>query len=171
MQTPSKPSSITASWAIPVTAAAVASAIPLQTPYITGENMTTKAASSPQQSAPTRGHHEIDERYLNAKLEAVEARTETNFAKLLGKIDAIATSVVGLQTDIGGLKTEINTVENSVSSAKGLIVTTVIGSAIAIAGLAWAGVALFQGGMGTASDAFAAGASASAGATNSDEPS
>lgn len=168
MQQQSKASNWAVTWAVPVSAA-VAGAIPLQTSYITGESMATKTASAPQQSATTRVEQGIDERYLNAKLEAVDARTETKFAQLIGKIDALAVSLTGVQTNVGEIKTELTTVKTDVGNAKGLIIATVIGAAIAIAGLAWAGVALFQGGMSATSDAYAAGATV--GASKIDETS
>lgn len=128
-------------------------------PHIEDSEM-TKESEKVRNVGATPGTESIDERLLNAKLEAVEARTETKFAQLLGKIELVAGSINALDTKVSELGTELGNVKAGVSSAEGLIVTTVIASAIAIAGLAWAGVALFQGGMSTTADAYANGLSA-----------
>lgn len=103
----------------------------------------------------------IDERLVDAKLEVVEAHTDTKFAQLLGKMDVIAERVGSLNTQIGALDTKLTTVDGHARSAKATIIATVIGTGLAVAALAWGGVQIFQGGMDTSSAAFQAGITAS----------
>lgn len=102
----------------------------------------TKPPPPVQASAPTSGAHAIDERLLNAKLEAVEARTETKFAQLMGKIEMLIESVAGVKDDVrqldtrmGGFDGKLEAVEAKVFNLKAIVVTTVIGAFIGMAAL------------------------------------
>lgn len=117
------------------------------------------SASREARSVSAGGALEMDEALLNAKLEAVEARTETKFAQLIGKIEVIGERISGLSADISavksGLSADITTVKDKVGlvdghvrSAKGTITAFVIGTGIAVAALAYSAVQVFEGGMG-----------------------
>jgi hypothetical protein len=119
----------------------------------------TQAAQSPRQttSGATEGALEMHSRMTDLKIAASEARTETKFAQLMGKLDVLVTGVGDLKTEITRLDGKIDTVDGHARAAKTTIVATVIGTGIAVAALAWAGVQIFQGGMGLSGDAFTAG--------------
>lgn len=122
-----------------------------QTSYITGgAAMSQQPSSSHGTSVPPPFMELVD-----AKLEAVEARTDTKFAQLMGKIELIALSVAGIKADIesvngkiGTLDTKLDTVDGHSRSAKREIMTAVIATGLAVIALAWAGVQIFQGGIG-----------------------
>ena len=60
--------------------------------------------ATPIQSSPTATAYSIDEKYLAARLEGVEARTDTKFERLIGKIDALAASVAALGAQVKDAK-------------------------------------------------------------------
>lgn len=124
------------------------------------------AAIDPPQAHPGRNYESAqgtesvmayDERLIDAKLDAVEARTETKFAQLLGKLELVSVSIGDLAGKIGELDQKIGTVDSHTRSAKSAIVGTIIGTGIAVAALAWGAVQIYQGGMGTSTAAFQSG--------------
>lgn len=111
--------------------------------------MPAKAASG------TEGVMSYDERLIEAKLEAVEARTETKFAQLLGEIRALAISLTHLSTDIGIVRGEVQEAKTAAATGK----TYVIGTGIALGAFI---IAVFAFGwqiLDAASGLFQAGAS------------
>jgi len=100
------------------------------------------------------------ERMTDLKIEAAEARTDTKFERLIGKIDALGISIKAVADSVSILDVKVGTVDTHARSAKVVIITTMIGTALAVAALAWAGVQIFQGGMGVSAAAFQAGQAA-----------
>lgn len=102
----------------------------------------TKPPPPVHASAPTAGAHAIDERLLSARLEAVEARTDTKFAQLMGKIETLIESVAGVKDDVrqldgrmGAFDGKLQAVEEKAFSSKTIIITTLIGAFIGMAAL------------------------------------
>jgi hypothetical protein len=149
-------------WTMPVSLAALSSASFLSPgPYITTGQMTQAGSQTYAQSAPTPG---FDERLIDARLEAVEARTETKFAQLLGKLDLLGSQLTGIKGSVEALDGRITTldgrittIDDHVRSARSTIIAFVVATGLAVAGLAWAGVQIFQSGMGVSASAFQAG--------------
>jgi len=92
-------------------------------------------------SDPTR--EEID-----AKLATVEARTETRFTELSGRIDRLADSIATLgstirielenvKSDIAGLKSDIVALKSDNKYTRWTIVVTVVASALAAIAALW----------------------------------
>jgi len=79
------------------------------------------------------------------KLQLVEARTETKFAQVDGKLDQLIDRMADLQTQFGALDTKVTAVDARVRSAHSATIATVIGAAIGIVGLAFAALAIFPG--------------------------
>lgn len=102
----------------------------------------------------------VTEQVLNSRLEAVEARTETKFAQLMGKLELITERLGGLQGQITVMDGKVEKVDGHTRNVRSTVIATVIGTGIAVAALAWGGVQIFQGGMSTSSDAFQAGLAA-----------
>lgn len=96
------------------------------------------------QVTTTPGAAYVDEKLLTAKLEAVEARTETKFAQLLGKLDTLGERLTGLNDKIGGFDAKIESVDGHVRNAKATIVAVILGTGIAVAALAYAAVQIFE---------------------------
>lgn len=138
-------------------AAAATATISSAAPYTMSASMTAPAASPLSASTPTSS---VDERLLDAKLQAVEARTETKFAQLLGKLDLMANQLGSIQGSVTALDTRITTIDTHVRSARLTIIAAVVGTGIAVAALAWGGIQIFQGGMGASASAFQAGLAA-----------
>lgn len=83
------------------------------------------------------GALKMDEALLNAKLEAVEARTDSKFAQLLGELKVISANVTSLGTQISDVKAELTGVKSATASVKWNILATGLaigGLIIAIAG-------------------------------------
>lgn len=76
-----------------------------------------------------------DERLIDAKLEAVEARTETKFEKLLGELRVISTNVANLGTRIDNVSTEIAGVRTATAGVRWNILATGIALGALILGL------------------------------------
>lgn len=115
------------------------------------------AQTAPQAAATSAATPGFDERIIDLKLAAVEARTETKFAQLIGKLDLIAERLGGLNTQIVAIDGKVEKVDAHTRSVRSTIIATVIGTGIAVAALAWGGVQIFQGGMGVSAGAFQAG--------------
>ena len=92
-------------------------------------------------SDPTR--EEID-----AKLAAAEARTETRFTELSGKIDRLADSIAvfasairgeieSLKSEVSGLKSDVDDLRSDNKYTRWTIVVTVVASALAAIGALW----------------------------------
>ncbi len=110
-----------------------------------------------------------DERLLDAKLEAVEARTETKFAQLIGKLDLLAAGIGDVKGKIAELDVKVGVVDGHTRTAKRELIITVVTTGLALGALAWGGVQIFQGGLGLSSSAFQAGMTA-ADQKNANEP-
>ncbi|MGE3691870.1 MAG: hypothetical protein AB7F98_10870 [Novosphingobium sp.] len=141
-------------WSIP--AAAIAATFSSFSPYIGQPAMTQ---SVPQPSSPSASTP-FDERLLDAKLEAVEARTETKFAQLLGKIDLLVQGVGDLKSEVSKLDGKIGEVDSHTRAGKREVITAIIATGLGVAALAWAGVQIFQSGLGLSQGAFQAGMAA-----------
>jgi hypothetical protein len=85
---------------------------------------------------------------IDAKLAAVEARTETRFTELSGKIDRLADSISALgstirielenvKSDIAGLKSDIVALKSDNKYTRWTIVVTVVASALAAIAALW----------------------------------
>ncbi len=103
-----------------------------------------------QAPAPSPGAKYVDEKLLTAKLEVAEARTETKFAQLLGKLDTLGERIGSLNDKIGGLDTKIGEVDGHLRNVKGTILAVMIGTGIGVAGLAYAAVQIFEGALALA---------------------
>jgi hypothetical protein len=88
--------------------------------------------SMPVQSQPSPTAQFIDERLLTARLEAVEARTETKFAQLLGEMRLIGQRVSDLSTTVTA---EIKDVKRATATVKWNILATGIALGALILGL------------------------------------
>jgi hypothetical protein len=95
-------------WSPKWKASTVAAATLFQaSPYMLGQTMNTPTTSQAQVPTPSVPTSYVDQRLLDAKLEAVEARTETKFAQLLGELKVISANVANLGSQIGDVKTEL----------------------------------------------------------------
>lgn len=94
--------------------------------------------------AATAGASYVDEKLLTAKLEAVEARTETKFAQLLGKLDTLGERLTGLNDRMSGFDTKLDAVDGHVRSAKSTYIAIALGTGIAVAALGFAAVQIFE---------------------------
>ncbi|UAB76979.1 hypothetical protein INR77_13055 [Erythrobacter sp. SCSIO 43205] len=118
----------------------------------------------------------VDERLLEAKLEAAEARSDSKFAELLGELKVIGERITSVNTQIGGmdakitnLDTKIETVDTNTRAGKREIIIAIVTTGIAVIALAWAGVQIFQSSLGLGASAFEAGmAAGSQGESNAD---
>ena len=99
----------------------------------------------------------VDERLLAARLDAAEARTETKFAQLLGKLDVFGTQLTHIAKDVGDLKGSISGIESKTTNTRIIIVTTVIGAALTVVGLTYGIIGYGHQVADTISSAFAAG--------------
>ena len=86
---------------------------------------------APQTEAPNP--MAVTEQLLNAKLEAVEARTDSKFAELLGEVRLIGRDVAHLSTNLGTLSADVGGVKAAVDGVKSM--GTSIKWNIGIAGL------------------------------------
>lgn len=101
-------------------------------PHIGAKEMTANVPSPPTNTAQC-----VDEKLLVAKLEAVEARTETKFEKLLSEIKLVGASVGILTAQVAEVKTDIAGVRTATAGVKWNIMATGLtigGLIIAIAG-------------------------------------
>jgi len=98
----------------------------------------------PAKSAPSPSLNYVDAKLLDARLEAVEARTETKFAQLLGKLDTLGERLIGLSEKVASVDAKVAAVDGHVRGAKSTIVAFVVGSGIAVAGLAYGAVQIFE---------------------------
>lgn len=87
---------------------------------------------------------EFSEALIDAKIDAVEARTETKFAQLLGKLDLLAEKISGVSQDIGDLKVDVANVETAIgkvdsktTNTRVIVVSTIIGAFLATAGIVY----------------------------------
>lgn len=97
------------------------------------------------ESAPTPGTtNYVDERLLDAKLEAVEAHTETKFSQLLGEMRLIGERVTSLTDKVGGVEKRIGEVDGHLRSAKSTYIAIALGTGIAVATLFYAAVQIFE---------------------------
>lgn len=125
--------------------------------------MTQKGAFEARQGAATQETPSFDERLIDAKLEAVEARTETKFAQLMGKLEALGVRLDGIKTSITDLRGDVSALETKSDNTKVIVISTVIASAIAIVALTFAMIAYGQSVADTLVSTFIAGQEASNG--------
>ncbi|AYJ87639.1 hypothetical protein D3Y57_19070 [Sphingomonas paeninsulae] len=116
--------------------------------------------AAPKTIASGAATNSFDERFLDAKLEAVEARTETKFAQLIGKMDGFTIALGSVAKDVGQLKVEIAAVDAHARNAKSTIIIAIIGSVIGIISLTYAAVAIYVSAMGTTASAYQSGMAA-----------
>lgn len=102
----------------------------------------------------------VTETVLDAKLDAAEARTETKFAQLLGEMRLLGQQLTGVQKQIGDLDVKVDAVDAHARNSKSIVITTIIGAFFAAVALTYAGIQIFQGGMGLSASAYQAGMSA-----------
>ena len=127
----------------------------------------TTPQQTPTSSAPTS---HVDERYLAKSLEAVEARTETKFAQLLGEIRVIGERLAAIDGKVSPLEGRLTEVENSGRAGRREIIIAIVASAFAVATLGWAGVQIFQSGIGLSAGAFQSGMTAAQSERADDQP-
>lgn len=135
----SKPTS--GGYTIPLAAAAATLTFSPYIPNMGTGGMTQGSPTQPTPSAPTVTVVGVDDNLLRARLETVEANTETKFAKLIGKFDTltaqITTQLGQVSKDIGEMKGAVERVETKGNNTRIIIVTTVIGAALTIVGLTY----------------------------------
>jgi hypothetical protein len=95
-----------------------------------GETEADAATQSRVMSDPTREK-------IDAKLAAVEARTETRFTELNGKIDRLADSISALGSTVASLKLDIADAKSDNRYTRWAIIVTVIASAFAAIAALW----------------------------------
>ena len=105
------------------------------TSYQPSEPINTIYSAYIRDSRGTESVMAYDERLIDAKLEAVEARTETKFEKLLGELRVISTNVANLGTRIDGVSTEIAGVRTATAGVRWNILATGIALGALILGL------------------------------------
>lgn len=129
-----------------ITSATVATAATISSFGTHMPNLTTSQTQPHAISASpiTQGAMGIDERLVDAKLEAVEARTETKFAQLMGKIELLSEKIGSVSSDIGYLKTNIDNVNTNIGKVEAkttntrvIVISTVIGAFLATAGIVY----------------------------------
>lgn len=120
-----------------VAAAAAASTLPFSASNIPADDSYLRVSAMSQAASPSRPPLAatsptayVEERLVDAKLDAVEARTETKFAQLMGEIKLISASIGTLSSDIGKVSNEVGEAKAAAASGK----TYVIGTGIALAG-------------------------------------
>jgi len=78
---------------------------------------------------------------IDARLSLVEARGETRFAEISGKLDRVTDSIAhlgsGLKKDVEGLENALREVKNDNRNTRWTIVITVVASALAALGALW----------------------------------
>lgn len=86
----------------------------------------------------------ITHELLEAKLEAVEARTETKFEKLLGSINLLGEQMKGLgdaiadvKIGVGKVDQAVERVETKTNNTRIIIVTTAIAATLTIIGVTY----------------------------------
>lgn len=122
-------------WNISVGVAAIAATTSSYSAYIGVKPMTQQTPYTPASKVQSHPTASLDERLVDAKLEAVEARTETKFAQLIGKMDMIVEKLGAVSVDIGALKTSVAEVDRKTNNMRIVIVSTVIATGIAIVGI------------------------------------
>jgi hypothetical protein len=92
----------------------------------------------------------MDEALLDARIEAAEARTDTKFAQLIGKIDS-------LQTQIEHLDDKVGTAASYNRTMKWQLILAILGAVVALGAAGYSAVGVALGGMGVTENAFQAG--------------
>lgn len=117
------------------------------------------AVVNPQSTASAGNPTVVSEALLEARIEAVEARTETKFAQLMGKLDLISERIGGIASDVSDVKGDLKTLDSKTNNTRIIIVTTVIGASLTIVGLTYGIIGYGHQVADTISAAFAAGQS------------
>lgn len=110
----------------------------------------------------------MDNDLVDAKLAAVEARTDTKFAELIGKMDLyrqeLGSKIDGVGTSLGA---RIDTLDARVSEDRAdrksnflWTIGTIITVGLALAGVIVSSFSIFQGGMGITASAYQSGMTA-----------
>lgn len=92
------------------------------------ENKSTAAVVTPVVA-------DLNREEINARLETVEAKAETRFVELSGKLDRIADSIQTLSGEVGRLGKEVTEVKSDNKYTRWTIIVTVIASTIAAVAL------------------------------------
>lgn len=77
----------------------------------------------------------MTEKIIELSIQASEARTDTKFAQLIGKIDVLGERMTGIAKDVGELKTSVATIEGKTNNTRVIVVTTILGAFIGMAGI------------------------------------
>lgn len=107
-------------------------------------------------SAPTQTHNFVDERLLDAKLEAVEARTDSKFAQLMGKIDVLTEKIGTIGTNQKTIEDSLGRIETKADNTRVIIISSALAVVAILYGLMGYGHQIADSVMG----AFAAGTGA-----------
>ncbi|WEK46871.1 MAG: hypothetical protein P0Y56_00880 [Candidatus Andeanibacterium colombiense] len=106
----------------------------------THQSATASMPSTASAGDPMTITHEL----LEAKLEAVEARTETKFEKLLGSINLLGEQMKGLgdaiadvKIGVGKVDQAVERVETKTNNTRIIIVTTAIAATLTIIGVTY----------------------------------
>ena len=102
---------------------------------------------------------DLSEAKMSAKIDAVELRTETKFAQLMGKMELLVDSIGDLKENFKSLDTKIGTVGENTKIAKRDILIAVVAGCLALAGLSFAAVTIHQASLAIGIDAAKGGAS------------
>ena len=113
------------------------------TPHIQGDTM-TQNTESVRNMGSTPAVSMVDERLLTAKLEAVDARTETKFVQLMGKVELIVGSISALEGKVDGLKADVSGVKEATASVKWNILAAGLAVGALILGLFAFGTQMFE---------------------------
>jgi uncharacterized membrane protein YdbT with pleckstrin-like domain len=81
---------------------------------------------------------------LDASLEAVEARTDTNFAQLMCEMKALGVSLTGINSAITELRGDVSALEAKSDNTKVIIISTAVASVLAIVALTFTMIAYGQ---------------------------
>lgn len=129
--------------------------------------------TAPQTSAVGQGQPSAsyDERLVDAKLATtearletrivqVEAKAETNFEKLIGKLDLVVQGLGDLKGEVAKLDGKIGEVDGHARTGKREIIIAIVATGLSVIALVWGGVQIFQSGLSLTQGAFQAGIAA-----------
>ena len=140
-------------WTISAIPLAAASTLFQASPAMVGSNMTAKSAPKMTPATPSAPHAYFDDRLLKAEIAASEARTDTKFAQLIGKIDILSNNVDTLSTNVKDSAAYSR-------SMKWQLMIAIFAAIIALGGVVYSAAGVALGGMGVTASAFQAGMAA-----------
>ena len=79
----------------------------------------------------------MTEKIIELSIQASEARTDTKFAQLIGKIDLLGEKMNGIGKDVGELKDAVGTLETKTNNTRVIVITTILGAFIGMAGIVY----------------------------------